>query len=200
MPRIVEKVINPLVGLSAEAIAHHRNKSRTPSRPSNANLPTTTALQRGNEFAASPSPQTLDDTDIPSEYASEYASDSEDWALDDEAAAASSAHREEDISAVAPSGFSGDVPKGNWAGPASIEDIVNAFLARYPSRNDPSVGDRLELPVIIPQRRPHTKMRGFVKAYAPILADAGISQEAWMAFLESFEQAIKVRPRAVAGK
>ncbi|KAJ5835969.1 hypothetical protein N7447_001995 [Penicillium robsamsonii] len=43
---------------------------------------------------------------------------------------------------------------------------------------------RLPCPVIIPQRRPRNKDRGFVRAYAPILQDCGIDQEVFLQFLE----------------
>ncbi|CAG8075600.1 unnamed protein product [Penicillium nalgiovense] len=43
---------------------------------------------------------------------------------------------------------------------------------------------RLPCPVIIPQRRPRNKDRGFVRAYAPILQDCGIDQETFLQFLE----------------
>jgi hypothetical protein len=51
----------------------------------------------------------------------------------------------------------------------------------------------LPCPVIIPQRRPRKKDRGFVRAYAPVLANSGISQEVFMQFLENLDKANKVR-------
>jgi hypothetical protein len=51
----------------------------------------------------------------------------------------------------------------------------------------------LPCPVIIPQRRPRKKDRGFVRAYAPVLANSGISQEVFMHFLENLDKANKVR-------
>lgn len=42
----------------------------------------------------------------------------------------------------------------------------------------------LPCPVIIPQRRPRNKDRGFVRAYAPVLQDCGISQDVFLQFLE----------------
>jgi len=47
---------------------------------------------------------------------------------------------------------------------------------------------RLDLPVILPQRRPKERSRGFVRAYAPLLANVGIDQEMWLKFLNDFEQ------------
>ena len=83
------------------------------------------------------------------------------------------------------------VPKGNWASPASVDTIAESFLSRHPPGNQP-LGRRLEVPVVLPQRRPQTKMRGFVRAYAPVLEDCGINQTAWMDFLDHFHESIKV--------
>ena len=51
---------------------------------------------------------------------------------------------------------------------------------------------RLPCPVIIPQRRPRNKDRGFVRAYAPVMADCGISQDVFLKFLTDWHQASKV--------
>lgn len=48
---------------------------------------------------------------------------------------------------------------------------------------------RLSASVIIPQRRPHKRDRGFVRAYAPVLAEAGINQETFIQFIEDLETA-----------
>lgn len=52
---------------------------------------------------------------------------------------------------------------------------------------------RLPCPVIIPQRRPRNKDRGFVRAYAPILGDSGIDQEVFLQFLEYLDVVNHVR-------
>ena len=51
---------------------------------------------------------------------------------------------------------------------------------------------RLQYPVIIPQRRPGSKIRGFVRAYAPVLADYDIDQDAFLNFLKTFHKASQV--------
>ncbi|KAF9894969.1 hypothetical protein FE257_004593 [Aspergillus nanangensis] len=53
---------------------------------------------------------------------------------------------------------------------------------------------RIPCPVIIPQRRPGQKERGFVRAYAPVLGDCGISQDVFVRFIEDFFQASKASP------
>jgi len=53
---------------------------------------------------------------------------------------------------------------------------------------------RLPYPVIIPQRRPRNKGRGFIRAYAPALNDCGIDQDTFLSFLKSFHSASKASP------
>lgn len=50
----------------------------------------------------------------------------------------------------------------------------------------------LECAVVIPQRRPQAKTRGFVRAYAPVLGSCGIDQQTFLTFLEGFDKAIRV--------
>lgn len=71
------------------------------------------------------------------------------------------------------------------------EAMVRAILQLADPIN-PSA--RIPYPVIIPQRRPGNKDRGFVHAYAPVLAECGIGQDAFLGFLDSFYKASKVRP------
>lgn len=56
----------------------------------------------------------------------------------------------------------------------------------------PRPTQRLPCPVILPQRRPRQKDRGFVRAYAPVLADCGISQDVFIRFIEDLDAANKV--------
>ena len=52
----------------------------------------------------------------------------------------------------------------------------------------------LPLPVIIPQRRPRFKSRGFVRAYSPVLQDVGIDQETFLRFLKNFHASSQANP------
>ncbi|KAJ6107490.1 hypothetical protein N7523_008813 [Penicillium sp. IBT 18751x] len=49
-------------------------------------------------------------------------------------------------------------------------------------------------PVILPQRRPRKKDRGFVRAYAPVLQDCGIGQDVFLRFLADWEKSSKADP------
>ena len=53
---------------------------------------------------------------------------------------------------------------------------------------------KLPFPVILPQRRPGTKTRGFVRAYSPILEESGVSQDAFLGFLKDLHKAAQASP------
>ena len=53
---------------------------------------------------------------------------------------------------------------------------------------------KLPFPVILPQRRPGTKARGFVRAYSPVLEEIDVSQEAFLRFLKDFHKAAQASP------
>ncbi|KKK26899.1 hypothetical protein ARAM_001233 [Aspergillus rambellii] len=58
----------------------------------------------------------------------------------------------------------------------------------------PSAAPRLPWPVILPQRRPKSRKRGFVRAYAPVLEDFGIDQAMFLDFLETSNRACLASP------
>ena len=70
--------------------------------------------------------------------------------------------------------------------PVNIEDIKYSL----PQINTPP--PRLSCPVVIPQRRPGSKGRGFMRAYAPVLSDYDISEDFFLAFLKTFHKASMV--------
>ena len=65
-------------------------------------------------------------------------------------------------------------------------------MARCPPA--PQSISQISLPVIIPQRRPGAKDRGFVRAYSPILFNSGIPQDTFLSFLKNFHAASKASP------
>ncbi|KAH8801740.1 hypothetical protein F5884DRAFT_684961 [Xylogone sp. PMI_703] len=81
------------------------------------------------------------------------------------------------------------------------DQIVDEFMRSHPppayvyTEGSPvPVRGNLPCPVIIPQRRPRNKKRGFVRAYAPVLEDCGIDQATFLDFLKSFHQSSKNSP------
>ncbi|OAP63157.1 hypothetical protein AYL99_02384 [Fonsecaea erecta] len=99
---------------------------------------------------------------------------------------------------------------------ANPTKITNAFMRRHPlpasapshtsTEHGPDgkgsqtavaefqTAPRIPLPVILPQRRPEARARGFIRAYAPDLAVKGIDQETFLDFIETFNQASLASP------
>ena len=73
-----------------------------------------------------------------------------------------------------------------------IHKLVKKFLHAHPAPAHGSSVHPLPYPVIIPQKRPHSKARGFVKAYAPILESCGVDQASFLEFLDVFHKASQV--------
>lgn len=109
--------------------------------------------------------------------------DEVDWALDDAA--------EET-----------EPPLEQRAGGEKEEDVsVERLVTSIPkpknqntNSKDPAPIDRMPYPIIIPQRRPGTKSRGFVRAYAPVLEEHNIDQETFLGFLKNFHKAAQASP------
>ncbi|KAF2166970.1 hypothetical protein M409DRAFT_23015 [Zasmidium cellare ATCC 36951] len=74
--------------------------------------------------------------------------------------------------------------------------IRDTFSSRVPETCSTSArpANSLRHPIVIPQRRPGNKKRGFVRAYAPVLDDCGISQETFLRFLKNFHQSSQASP------
>ncbi|KAM0250868.1 hypothetical protein ACHAP5_002088 [Fusarium lateritium] len=78
-----------------------------------------------------------------------------------------------------------------------ISDLIAAFLRSHGSTTTMTSGQgsaRLGLPVILAQRRPKDRTRGFVRGYAPMLETVGIDQAAWLDFLDKFDQSTTASP------
>ncbi|PMD30177.1 hypothetical protein L207DRAFT_502936 [Hyaloscypha variabilis F] len=82
-------------------------------------------------------------------------------------------------------------PEPSEGAPEDIGVLTDTFMRNHPppaytpSETGQAHG-KLPCPVIIPQRRPRDKKRGFVRAYAPVLADCGIDQATFLDFLKTF--------------
>jgi hypothetical protein len=63
--------------------------------------------------------------------------------------------------------------------------IASAFIEKYPAPrwNAEENGPQLPLPVVLPQRRPEARARGFIRAYAPLLENSYLDQVTFLEFL-----------------
>jgi hypothetical protein len=77
-----------------------------------------------------------------------------------------------------------------------INELEDNFLRNNPpppTTKEAPLG-RLPLPVILPQRRPKDRSRGFIRAYAPMLEHCGIDQATWLSFLDNFQKSSAASP------
>ncbi|KAI1632130.1 hypothetical protein F4809DRAFT_656817 [Biscogniauxia mediterranea] len=106
--------------------------------------------------------------------------DDEDWALAlDEA---------QQAEGIVPGDAHHQQQQQQQDGKINIDQFVAQFIVRHPPPTRPA--GHLPMPVILPQRRPESRHRGFVRAYAPVLGECGIDQATWLEFLDGFEKSI----------
>lgn len=81
--------------------------------------------------------------------------------------------------------------------PEKTPELADNFIRNHPPpphSEAPSSAARLKLPVVVTQRRPKARERGFVRAYAPILEDVGIDQDSFLDFLDKLNKAVEPSP------
>ena len=61
--------------------------------------------------------------------------------------------------------------------------IAASFIQRHPLPKMHSKDAYLPLPVVLPQRRPESRVRGFIRAYAPLLENSHIDQATFLEFI-----------------
>ncbi|KAK4690183.1 hypothetical protein P7C71_g6538, partial [Lecanoromycetidae sp. Uapishka_2] len=133
-------------------------------------------IEKGHAVPYDPNSRDLD----PNE-AAHFEDDEAMWELDEAAA------MQEPSSTVL------DEPKDDQEKP-DVRKLIQKFLTAHPPPSSGPPTNPLPCPVIIPQRRPHSKSRGFVQAYAPVLENCGIDQATFMDFLSTFHKASQASP------
>ncbi|KAL1889510.1 hypothetical protein Sste5346_008888 [Sporothrix stenoceras] len=90
---------------------------------------------------------------------------------------------------LSPSDSDSDVPVAQQQ--QNADAVLSTFIAEHPiTASRPTASPpRLQNPVVIPQRRPGNKERGFVKAYAPDLAAHGIDEASFLEFIRATNKA-----------
>ncbi|KAK4945607.1 hypothetical protein LTR10_015226 [Elasticomyces elasticus] len=172
---IVEKVVKGVasgIGLVSEGVHHHRERKK---------LEVDDGSRKADSQASS---QASSQTPL----LEEKETDEEQWQLDEAQDELLKTHSQPE----------NEMPlKGrDQINPTKITD---AFVRRHPPPSTPQTlpdgtQSRLSLPVVLPQRRPKDRTRGFIRAYAPDLAIKGIDQETFLDFIETFNQASLANP------
>jgi hypothetical protein len=152
------------IGLASESIHHHKEKKAAKKTGSNSGE-SPPAYEEQVQAANHPEKQMLEE------------GDEEQWDLDD-------AQNE-----LIPQPSVEPERKGEH----DPKKIIRHFIERHQAPNYLSE-QKLPLPVILPQRRPKDRSRGFIRAYAPDLANCGIDQATFLDFLETFNEASVASP------
>ena len=71
--------------------------------------------------------------------------------------------------------------------------LAEKFASTYPLLQEVALPP-LNCSVIIPQRRPDSRKRGFIRAYAPVLEIKGISEDVFLDFIATFNVASQANP------
>jgi hypothetical protein len=84
-----------------------------------------------------------------------------------------------------------ETPSDEQRTPQEVGSLIDAFIRSHPPPSPHAPHAPLPCPVILPQRRPRDKKRGFVRAYAPVLEDCGIDQATFLEFLKTFQMSCR---------
>lgn len=76
----------------------------------------------------------------------------------------------------------------------NVHKLTDAFMAKHPVPEYISKADKMGVPVVLPQRRPKDRHRGFIRAYAPALEVKGIDEDTFLEFIETFDKASQASP------
>jgi len=178
--------VSSVIGLGTEVYAHHK-RSKSPSgqgdtaqtiEVNNSTNGTILVAASSTQLAPPPYSETRSrgsslDTESDGSYCE---NDEDDWARDETQAQLETQKTHKEVPTL-----------------ESMDALVENFLQKHPQLPpySPSPGNRLSCPVIIPQKRPESKSHGFIRAYAPVLANCGIDQSTFLDFLDSFTTSIK---------
>lgn len=121
------------------------------------------------------------------------ANDEAAWELDDMAERVAPRSRAGSGTAAAAGEGEGESEPLSEEAKVKKEEQMIRDLLRMAGPPPPPPARRLPCPVIIPQRRPRNKDRGFVRAYAPVLDECGVGQDVFLKFLKDWLAATKVR-------
>ena len=194
MGRVVKIIVTP-IGLLSEAIHARKDKKRSSSALDDASDGQTTIatgiqVERKDSAYVEVSPELADEliasgqaepTDVQApthelveddEGDDGMGRDEADWALDEAAAEG------EDEKLALSNEKEMEDPKG----PAASSAVSKRSMQKLP------------FPVILPQRRPGTKGRGFVRAYPPVLEESGIPPDEFLGFLKDLHKATQASP------
>ncbi|CAI6227655.1 unnamed protein product [Periconia digitata] len=139
------------------------------------------ALAEGKSSSSNTSSESQINLVNPAEPGAETADDERIWTLDEAAGPPPSYH---------------SLGHGQQPGPERTVSDLARHVVSLADQHDltNSTPPRLPYPIIIPQRRPGARGRGFARAYPPDLEAFGIDQEAFLQIFQNFEEASEASP------
>lgn len=186
--RGVVKGIGAGIGLAAEAIADHKEKKAGKEGRASPQSPAHLEPGEGSRSISRSRDEKTDehDSDSSSISSSDLGNDKAEWALDEAA----------ELLEEPPPTYSEASTSTSPSTPFSAEEVANTFLSTHQvAPNHSETYQPLPMPVILPQRRPKDKSRGFVRAYAPVLGTcSGIDQKTFIDFLNGLDKASQASP------
>lgn len=166
----VARGVSGLVGLGQEAY-HHNKEKKAQAAASGSGIGQPQPQSHSEDRLEPPSYTHADTEKGETDISISSDEDDEDLWLEDDAQEAIQPH------------------KDSRPHTSNAEKWAEAFIQRNPAPPNQLVS--LPAPVVIPQKRPGARTRGFVRAYAPALADSGIDQKAWLEFMDGFQDQTK---------
>lgn len=167
---------------STTDVSEDQNIVRVPEKPADQ------LIAKGQAVPVDRNEPDNDPDDPPPKYPSEEENDEADRELNDAAekhtaTTATTAIDEHNLEVS---------PLGEKERQHYVDRIVASFIGQHPRSSYSQRLNDLPCPVIVPQRRPRDKTRGFIRAYAPVLSECGIDQTTFLQFLETMDKASKV--------
>ncbi|KAK2597276.1 hypothetical protein N8I77_013136 [Diaporthe amygdali] len=217
---LIEKVLGSGLGMASEAIHDYRARSRSKSAQDQSVDSATASSSRFEASHEAAADQTINNSQIERSnyytdgnkrqskaseagYADEDGNstsddDSDIVGLNDEAAW----ELDEMAERVSPPSYAESEAESRTAEAARNESVESKVKKDEQAIRDllrmagppPHPIQRIPCPVIIPQRRPRNKDRGFVRAYAPVLENCGVTQEIFLKFLKDWLAASQSDP------
>lgn len=199
MGQVVKLIATP-IGLVSEAIHDRSDKKKRSKSDPNAPSPTTS-----EKNPASPVDRTRNDpnaernesiyVEVPADAADELIASNQAVPADGEVPTHELVQEHEERN----DGIERD--EADWALDEAVantqddeQDVPPPSYVAATTSSKKTPSQKLVHPVILPQRRPGTKSRGFVRAYAPALQDSGIEEKQFLGFLKDFHKAAQASP------
>lgn len=183
------------IGLASESYHHHKEKKEEKKK---AAAVAATGEPTVGESSRAGGAGNLDSSQAESEDSKKHEDDGNDVSSDSDDEGGNEASPEMDEAAWKLDDAQNELappPDYETATQNDAEAMAHQFMARHQISEKPQAErQQLPVPVIIPQRRPGERSRGFIHAYSPVLENVGIDQPTFMDLLKQLNLATMPSP------